>query len=346
MKNIFTLVFAFCLLQGFSQGVKIGVNPGTPDPSSILDVESNAGGFLPPRMSEAERDNISNPADGLVLFNTTTNCLNFRVAGFWKEVCGECTPAPSPANAGADQLAINGNSTTLGGNDPQSGTGTWSVVSGSGGSITDASLYNTTFSGSYGTTYVLRWTISSICGNTQDDVTISFAANWKYVFVTRDNVNGTGGYGSGNLGGLNGADNLCQTRASAAGLSGTYKAWLSDGSFSAASRLNHYSGEYRLLNGTKIADNWADLTDGSLDNKLNVTEYGLTLPGTVVVYTGTNTDGSADGTNNCSNWTSSSPNVWVRGGNGDVTNTEWTFWVFAGCEGAWGTGWKLYCFEQ
>lgn len=325
--------------------VKISSGTASPDPSAMLDVESTSSGFLPPRMTAEQRDAIADPADGLVLFNTTTNCLNFRVAGFWKEICGECTPAPTAANAGLDQLLVPSTSTNLTANVPLTGTGSWSILSGSGGSFDDINDPITTFTGNPGNSYLLRWSISSICGTTTDDVTISFAPNWKNVFITENNVNTTA-FGTGNLGGLAGADNICQTRAAAAGLSGFYRAWVSSSSLSAATRMTHFDGEYRLINGTKIADNWADLVDGSIQHPINVTEYGLTIPGTIPVYTGTNTNGSTDSPNTCSDWTSSSGTTWVRGGNGGVSNGEWTFWVFAGCDGNWGTGWKLYCFEQ
>lgn len=38
-------------------------------------------------MTTTQRDAISSPAVGLVIFNTTTNCLNFY-NGFWVETCG------------------------------------------------------------------------------------------------------------------------------------------------------------------------------------------------------------------------------------------------------------------
>ncbi len=65
--------------------VSINTDGSTADESSILDVKSNSKGFLPPRMTEVERDAISNPTDGLMLFNTTTKSINFYVGGFWYE---------------------------------------------------------------------------------------------------------------------------------------------------------------------------------------------------------------------------------------------------------------------
>ena len=48
--------------------VGIGVAATSVDPSAQLEVKSTAKGFLPPRMSAAQRDAISSPAAGLVLW--------------------------------------------------------------------------------------------------------------------------------------------------------------------------------------------------------------------------------------------------------------------------------------
>ena len=53
------------------QKVSIGTN--APDASSVLDVTSTTAGFLPPRMTTTQRDAISTPAAGLIIFNTTTS---------------------------------------------------------------------------------------------------------------------------------------------------------------------------------------------------------------------------------------------------------------------------------
>lgn len=82
------------------------------------------------------------------------------------------------ANAGSDQAGISMcglTSTTLAGNTPSSGTGLWTIVSGSGGNITTPSSPNSTFTGVSGTSYVLKWTITNPpCPASEDLVSITF----------------------------------------------------------------------------------------------------------------------------------------------------------------------------
>ena len=75
----------------------IGINTSTPDASAQLDIVSTTKGFLPPRMTPVQRDSISSPAAGLVIYNTTSNCLNFYAGSTWHETCGTIIP-PSIAN--------------------------------------------------------------------------------------------------------------------------------------------------------------------------------------------------------------------------------------------------------
>jgi hypothetical protein len=94
-----------------AQGVRIGNSPGEPDASSILEVESTQKGFLPPRMSESERNAISAPAEGLQVFNTTSKCLEHFVNGVWQSIHCACAPpavtSSTPASrCGAGELVI------------------------------------------------------------------------------------------------------------------------------------------------------------------------------------------------------------------------------------------------
>lgn len=70
--TIIILVFLFLSINIFSQNIGINDDGSTPDNSAILDVKSNAHdkGMLLPRMSEAQKNAISSPATGLVVFQT------------------------------------------------------------------------------------------------------------------------------------------------------------------------------------------------------------------------------------------------------------------------------------
>lgn len=58
----------------------------SPNNSAKLDITSTTQGFLPPRMTTAQRDSISSPAGWLVIYNTTTKVLNFYNWTTWGAV--------------------------------------------------------------------------------------------------------------------------------------------------------------------------------------------------------------------------------------------------------------------
>jgi hypothetical protein len=82
----------------------------------------------------------------------------------------------SLANAGADQVLASGQlQANLQANAPGIGEiGEWIVVSGNGGSFSNATSATSSFSGIAGTTYVLRWTLTGLCTSNADYVSISF----------------------------------------------------------------------------------------------------------------------------------------------------------------------------
>ena len=69
MKIITLLLILLQSSVGYAQ---VGIGTTTPDASAALDVESTDKGLLPPRMTEAERDAITSPAAGLIVW--CTNC--------------------------------------------------------------------------------------------------------------------------------------------------------------------------------------------------------------------------------------------------------------------------------
>ncbi len=157
----------------------------------------------------------------------------------------------------------------------------------------------------------------------------------KRVFVTSSTY-------TGNLGGLAGADEKCQQRAVAAGFPGTFRAWLSDSTTSASARLTHSTVPYKRVDGVQVADDWADLTDGSLDAAIVVDENGVDIQtNDSQVWTATNTNGSPS-TYFCSNWTTESAIPWGDVGHAHASDLTWTQVYAMVCSEPN----RLYCFEQ
>ncbi|MBU0946679.1 MAG: hypothetical protein KJ804_11950 [Proteobacteria bacterium] len=164
--------------------------------------------------------------------------------------------------------------------------------------------------------------------------------DFKSVFVTSTTH-------SGNLGGLAGADTICQNLATSAGLPGTYMAWLSDRTDSPSTRFTKYNDRrYILTNGTTIADNWTDLTDGSINAPISINENQDTVQESGV-WTNTYADGTRysqwDPTNyyDCGNWTVTGE----TGARGYTGSTD-TTWSRQTSVIACFTNYPIYCFQQ
>ena len=82
MKKLIFLLPIFVLLQ-MCLYAQVGIGTATPDASAKLDITSTTQGLLPPRMTTVQRDAISSPAEGLVIYNTTTKGLEFKSSTGW-----------------------------------------------------------------------------------------------------------------------------------------------------------------------------------------------------------------------------------------------------------------------
>lgn len=63
-----------------------GIGTTTPDASALLDVSSTTKGFLPPRMTTAQRVAIVVAADGMIVYDTVEDYLYIRRAGAWTKL--------------------------------------------------------------------------------------------------------------------------------------------------------------------------------------------------------------------------------------------------------------------
>lgn len=146
---------------------------------------------------------------------------------------------------------------------------------------------------------------------------------------------------SANLGGLAGADAKCQSLAKQVGLSGTFKAWLSDSSTIAKMRFRNLWGQqYVRRDGKVISETFAGLFDGNLDNPINIDEKGQPVGG--MTWTATNQYGVNKG-EYCNNWTSATGTkrtIYF----GDISKTD-PRWTEAG-QITCSSKARLYCYQD
>ena len=86
-----------------NQAGALGIGTVSPSAASLVEISSTTKGFLPPRMTYAQRNAIVNPAEGLMVFCTNCNTdgsgvISFYENGFWRSVSLTCMkPFPPPA---------------------------------------------------------------------------------------------------------------------------------------------------------------------------------------------------------------------------------------------------------
>lgn len=87
MKKNIILLILFASNIFYSQ---VGIGTANPDLSSVLDLTSVTKGFLAPRMATLQRNAIANPAQGLIIYNISEECINYydATALSWKSLCG------------------------------------------------------------------------------------------------------------------------------------------------------------------------------------------------------------------------------------------------------------------
>lgn len=93
MKNYFIIILIF--ISCFCSAQSSGVGTSSPESSAIFEVKSSTGGFLAPRLSNLQRDEIVSPAPGLMIYNTDVNCYEFWNGTEWFNTCVDGKLDPS-----------------------------------------------------------------------------------------------------------------------------------------------------------------------------------------------------------------------------------------------------------
>lgn len=104
-KKAIAMLTMSALASSIALAQAVGVGTNSPHPSALLEVKSTEKGLLIPRMTTAQRNAISSPANGLLIYNTTTAALNvFKTGTGWAEL-----GVPDPQTADAWLLGGNDN---------------------------------------------------------------------------------------------------------------------------------------------------------------------------------------------------------------------------------------------
>jgi len=147
---------------------------------------------------------------------------------------------------------------------------------------------------------------------------------------------------AGNFGGIDEADKRCQSHADGSQSprvkNHKFVAWVSTANNSVSSRLVHGTMPYVLPSGAVVANDWSDLTDGTLDTGIALNEDGADPGGGTKAWTGTTLKGDS-ATNNCNNWKDTAADG--RRGNVGGAGNGWSDSSNDACTNVS----HLYCFE-
>jgi hypothetical protein len=286
------------------------------------------GNFRPPMGAAAQMPTCNSGMEGGVWYNTDISNLEvcdgttWQVVGSTSSGCGAVSGL-SFTNLTNQSLytVVYSNTATV----TYSGCSSSQAVSVTGTATAQISVnggpWATTGAISSGQTLQVRLT-SSGSASTMLTATVtvgSSSTNWTV--TTRSGslqVFMTSGTYNGNLGGLSGADAICQSEAGTHGYAGTWKAILSDSTTSAASRLTLSYPIVRASDGALVAA--SNLWNGNLSNAIG---------GSGSVWTGSDSGGNshsragATSYNFCGDWTTTTLGPTGEYGIGSSTNGTW-----------------------
>ena len=120
MKKITLIALMLFTALGYAQ---VGINTNNPDASSALEIESTTGGILIPRLTQTQRDDISAPATGLMIYQTDqTAGFYFYDGNIWTKIDGVAGPAGDQGVAGSQGSTGPSGANGANGNDGAAGS--------------------------------------------------------------------------------------------------------------------------------------------------------------------------------------------------------------------------------
>lgn len=84
-KLIFTIIAS--LMYNASLIAQVGIGTTTIESSAQLELKSKNKGFLPPRLTNIERRSITSPSEGLFIYNTDSDCIQYYTGSAWYDPC-------------------------------------------------------------------------------------------------------------------------------------------------------------------------------------------------------------------------------------------------------------------
>lgn len=175
---ILSIILLSNLNNSLGQAVSISGVPNTlPDPTAILDIISDTKGLLFPRMTVAQRDAISSPANSLIIYNTTSRCLEIFTDGAWQSFYCSC-PVLDPLQSIIGPDPVCSGSTVSFSVPGVTGAATydWTVSGVAPGSITGNGSTTISFPAPNSNTFTVDVIASNACNNSSSSQTTTVNA--------------------------------------------------------------------------------------------------------------------------------------------------------------------------
>lgn len=258
---------------------------------------------------------------------TTYQLISFTYNSPTSPTTGVVDPAivtsytlPTTADIGSDgglddddQSICGGTTVTLNGNSPVVGSGLWTIISGTGGTVEFPTVNNSDFDGTNGTNYTLRWTITNGGCTSSDDVNISFPLlpEKPAAFILSDNTvcqgdndvdysvannpaltytwSYTGGLGAT----ITGSGSAIEIDYAGTATSGTVEVYTTNGCGNSLPLTMTVTVNERPTATLAIDPSFENICDGD-NTKLAITLSGGTSPYSFVITNGTSTENIPD----------------------------------------------------